>query len=74
MLKVRAKIYAHPNTEMIPKLVRIAIGPFLSAPLVSSVRCAAASYPYNEYWLTSIDRTTAYTLSDIPVVLDIISK
>lgn len=49
MLKVRAKIYAHPNTEIIPMLERIAIGPFLSAPLVSSVRCAAASYPYSEY-------------------------
>lgn len=52
---------------MIPILPSIAIGPFLSAPLVSSVRCAAASYPYREYWLTRNDRMTAYGLLDIPV-------
>ena len=45
--------------EMIPILERMAIGPFLSAPFVSSVRCAAASYPYSEYWLTRTDRMAA---------------
>jgi len=59
MLKVSARMYAHPKTEMMPMLERMAMGPFLSAPLVSSVRCAAASYPYREYWLTRKDRTTA---------------
>ena len=47
MLKMRA--YAQPKTEMMPMLERIATGPFLSAFLfVSSVRCAAASYPFSE--------------------------
>lgn len=74
MLKVRAKMYAHPNTEMIPILDRIAIGPFLSAPFVSSVRWAAASYPYSEYWLTRIDKMTAYALLVIPVESGAVSK
>jgi len=36
---------AQPNIEIIPMLERIARGPFLSAFLVSSVKCAAESYP-----------------------------
>lgn len=59
MLKQRAKINAQPNIEMMPMLDRIAIGPALSAPFVSSVKCAAESYPYSEYWLTRKDRMTA---------------
>lgn len=74
MLKVRANIYAHPNTDMIPMLERIAIGPFLSASLVSSVRCAAASYPYREYWLTRTAIMAAYALLDTPVASDAVSN
>ena len=36
MLKMRARMYAQPKTEMMPMLQN-----------VSSVRCAAASYPFN---------------------------
>lgn len=72
--KVRARIKPHPNTEMRPMLERIAIGPLISAPLVSSVKCAAASYPYREYWLTNQERRMAYAPLLIPVVASPSSK
>ena len=58
ILKVRARMKPQPNTEIIPMLERIAIGPLISAPFVSSVKCAAESYPKREYWLTSHDIST----------------
>ena len=48
MLEMRARMYAQPETEMMPMLERIAMGPFLLAFFVSSVRCATASYPFSE--------------------------
>lgn len=70
ILKVRARMKAQPKTEIIPMLERMARGPFLSAFLVSSVKCAAASYPYREYWLTSQDKRTLYTGLLMPVASD----
>lgn len=58
ILKVRARMKPQPNTEIIPMLESIAIGPLISAPFVSSVKCAAESYPKREYWLTSHDIST----------------
>lgn len=58
ILNVRARMKPQPNTEIIPMLESIAIGPLISAPFVSSVKCAAESYPKREYWLTSHDIST----------------